>query len=240
MTISRHIYANVLLIGLLGQPLSLVQASDTNSYQAHADILAAASEFVRQDETSFSVQPQVSPGKLDSRLRLPRCDQSLQAYAPPNGLKGGRSVVGVRCDGEKPWKLFVPVTIKLPAKVVTAARPLKRGAILQARDLLSATKDLATLHRSYYLEGSSLLGQRLKRNLDRGDVVTPKSVAKDKLIKRGGDVTILASNPQFQVRMRGKAMANGARGDRIKVKNLSSGRLVSATVIDHGLVRVVH
>ena len=39
--------------------------------------------------------------------------------------------------------------------------------------------------------------------------------------------------------MAGKALSDGARGERIKVKNSSSNRQIEATVIDHGIVEVV-
>jgi flagella basal body P-ring formation protein FlgA len=38
--------------------------------------------------------------------------------------------------------------------------------------------------------------------------------------------------------MRGKALADGGRGDRIRVKNLNSGRIISGTVSGRGLVQV--
>jgi len=38
--------------------------------------------------------------------------------------------------------------------------------------------------------------------------------------------------------MRGKALDDGSAGERIKVRNLSSGREISATVVGAGLVRV--
>ena len=101
-------------------------------------------------------------------------------------------------------------------------------------------EDIARLHRDYFRDLRALIGQRMRKNLKRGDVITPTAVEKQKLVRRGTDVTILAENPLLQVRVRGKAMANGGHGDRIKIKNLSSGREVTATVIGSGLVRVVH
>ena len=209
-------------------------------HQQHADILNAAAAFVMEHADRFPVAPEVVSGSLDSRLRLPRCSIPLLAYEPPNGLRSGRTVVGVRCEGEQPWKIFAPVRVKLPADIVAAARSLKRGEVLQQTDLVEVRKDIAKLHRDYFHDRSRLVGQRLRRSLKRGDVITPTAVEKRKLVRRGTDVTILAAKPQFQVRMRGKAMANGTQGDRIKIKNLSSGREVTATVIGSGLVQVVH
>jgi len=211
-----------------------------SEHQTHADILNVAKNFVIENAANFPVKPVVVAGSLDSRLRLPKCTTPLEAYAPPNGIRGGRTVVGVRCEGERPWKIFAPLRVKLPADVVAAGRPLKRGEVLQPIDLTIVKEDVATLHRDYYLDTRALIGQRIRKNLNRGDVITPTAVEKQKLVRRGTDVTVLAENPRLQVRMRGKAMANGAHGDRIKIKNLSSGREFTATVIGSGLVQVVH
>lgn len=236
MTKFRH------YLGLPGGVAALLLSYGTAiaQYQSHASILAEATEFVRADAGSFAVPPEVSPGELDSRLRMPLCTRDLEAFASPNGIRPGRTVVGVRCDGDKPWKLYVPVQIALPADVVVTTRPLKRGETLTASDLTVARQDLATLHRDYYLTADRLVGQRVRRNLGRGDLVTPAAVEADKLVKRGAEVTILAADPKFQVRMQGKALANGARGERIKVRNISSEREITATVVGRGLVQVLH
>jgi flagella basal body P-ring formation protein FlgA len=38
--------------------------------------------------------------------------------------------------------------------------------------------------------------------------------------------------------MTGKALNNGGYGDIVKVKNLSSGKIIQATVIQNGMVKV--
>jgi flagella basal body P-ring formation protein FlgA len=195
---------------------------------------------VRENAGLFPVEPAVEPGDLDSRLRLDRCSIPIEAFAPPNGLRAGRAIVGVRCEGDEPWKLYVPVEIQLPGEVVVAARPLQRGQILTAVDLDVARRDLSRLHRDYFTDAASLVGKRVKRTLRRHAVVTPRSIEANEVVRRGSDVTILAANPVVEVRMRGKALDDGAAGERIKVRNLSSGREISATVVGRGLVRVHH
>ncbi len=49
---------------------------------------------------------------------------------------------------------------------------------------------------------------------------------------------IVASQGSLQVRMKGKALDNGARGDRIRVRNLSSGRQISGEMIASGVIQV--
>ncbi|MEJ2576345.1 MAG: flagellar basal body P-ring formation chaperone FlgA [Gammaproteobacteria bacterium] len=215
-------------------------AAEQRSLQDHASIRAAAEDYVEANSEMFPVTPLVAAGDLDSRLQLGACSVPIEAFEPPNGLKPGRAIVGVRCDDDQPWKLYVPVEIQLPGEVVVAKRPLKRGEVLSNDDLTLAPRDLSRLHRDYYTEVEPLIGQSVRRTLRRNAVVTPSSVEAHDVVRRGSDVTIIAANPTVQVRMRGKALGDGSAGERIKVQNLSSGRELSATVVGTGLVRVAY
>jgi flagella basal body P-ring formation protein FlgA len=58
------------------------------------------------------------------------------------------------------------------------------------------------------------------------------------LIRRGEKVSIIASTGTVTVRMEGKALEAGARGDVITVLNLSSKQKVEARVLAPGKVQV--
>jgi flagella basal body P-ring formation protein FlgA len=123
--------------------------------------------------------------------------------------------------------------------VVVAATDLPRGALLTEKDLSLEELDITALHRGYMEEITDAIGKKLKRNLQRGQVLTPHQVATPLAVKRGNRVTIIASTPgAFEIRMQGQAMDNGAAGDRIKVKNTSSKRVVEATIRSPGIVEV--
>jgi len=208
------------------------------AHQPHADILAAARAHVEQHAEQFGGNIEVTAKPLDRRLRLGLCELPLQTYESPNGLRPGRSVVGVRCDGAKPWKIFVSVNIATVQPVVVLAQPLARGQTVTAEHILLSEQDTSRLHRGYFSDPAQVIGQRSKRNLAVGKVVTPSTLARRQLVKRGSDVQILAKLGGLQVRMKGKALSNGAMGERIKVRNHSSGRVITGTVIDSGMILV--
>ena len=236
MTKFRHLisFCTIAVPLWLSSPVAATRASEP-----HENILHAAEVFLLANGHRFDAPPEVARGDLDSRLRLPKCSQPIKAFEPANGLKGGKTIVGVQCPGSKPWKIYVPMYVRLPLEVVVASRPIHRGKNITLQDVKLARQDLAGLHRDYFQRVSDIVGLRAKRSIKTGTVITPPAVAANRLIKRGAEVTILSANPTLQVRVRGKAMGHGKRGDRIKVKNLNSGRVVSATVVDNGLVRVL-
>jgi flagellar basal body P-ring formation protein FlgA len=65
-----------------------------------------------------------------------------------------------------------------------------------------------------------------------------RSFIEPRLIKRGDKIIISTMQPAFSIRMNGIAMMDGTKGQLIRVKNENSGRIISATVIEPGLVSI--
>ncbi len=210
------------------------------NYESHQAIRDAALAHARKLAAQFPGKIKVSTSPLDRRLRLPACDRPLQAYNSPNGLRPGRGVVGVRCEGSHPWKLYVGVQIATLQPVVVLARPVARNQLLQAADLKTEWRDTSRLHRAYYTRDDlpALRGMKARRALPAGQVLNPTLLGLRQLVWRGARVEILARHGALQVRMAGKALQNGSRGQRIRVRNLSSGREISGEVIASGVIQV--
>jgi flagella basal body P-ring formation protein FlgA len=240
MNTKRRKSATWLPTGILLLAAAGAVAEEAVESQSHDSIREAARQHALADTAQRSGRVEVTVGSLDSRLRLAACDRPLSTYDSPNGLNGGRGVVGVRCEGSRPWKLFVPVQLAQIEPVVVSRRPLARGQTLQAEDLALSEIDVSGVHRAYFSRIEDLVGMRSKRSLPSGEVLHAGLLEREQLVRRGSQVEILADTAGLQVRMRGKAMADGGRGDLVKVKNLSSGRVVSGTVEGPGLIRVMH
>ncbi len=226
----------LLLLAIAAAPL----ASGENATEAHDNIRAAAEQHVLDSIDDLQGRIEVKVGSLDSRLRLAECDRALETYDSPNALNGGRGVVGVRCEGSKPWKLYVPVQIAVIDEVVVTRRSVVRGETLQADDLMLSQMDTSKLRKAYFTQIEDAVGLRSKRSIASGSVLHAGLLKRVKLGKRGSKVEIVANFEGLDVRMRGEALADGSRGDQIRVKNLSSGRVVTGTVTDSGVIHVVN
>jgi flagella basal body P-ring formation protein FlgA len=177
---------------------------------------------------------------LDSRLRLAECDLPLETFDSPNGLSGGRGVVGVRCPGSTPWKIYVPVNVALMDQVVVTRNPVVRGQTLEAGDLMLREVDVTSQRKAVFHDIGDVVGLRSKRTLDAGDVVHAGLLKRAKLIRRGSDVQIRSVNGGLHVTMQGKALSDGSHGQRIRAKNLSSGRVVTGTVTQSGVIEILN
>ncbi|NNJ91083.1 MAG: flagellar basal body P-ring formation protein FlgA [Gammaproteobacteria bacterium] len=232
--ISLSLVAGLLLIS--GDTI----AANKIAHQDHESIRQAASDFARH-LSGVSGQPEnttISVGRLDRRLRLAKCDQPLEAFRSPNTKSHGRTTVGVRCDGNKSWKLYVSVNIQIIKPVVTIKHSVTRNSILRASDLLLEEKDISSLHRGYYTQIEKLVGKHVKNSLKTGLVVTPGHVKNPLAVKKGATVLILADAGGIQVNMKGKAMKSGSLGDWIPVQNLSSKRKIEGRILRPGVIQV--
>ncbi|MCB1772542.1 MAG: flagellar basal body P-ring formation protein FlgA [Gammaproteobacteria bacterium] len=208
--------------------------------QSHDAIREAARIHALDDADTLGGRAEVSVKSLDSRLRLAECDRPLETFDSPNGLSSGRGVVGVRCTGSTPWKIYVPVQVALMDHVVVTRNPIVRGQTLDAGDLMLREVDVSSQRKAVFREIGDVVGLRSKRTLDAGDIVHAGLLQRAKLVRRGSDVQIRAVSGGLHVTMRGKALSDGSRGQRIRAKNLSSGRIVTGTVTQSGVIEVLN
>lgn len=220
-----------ILLTLLSLPVAAAELQSLDS------IRRAAQLFIEAQLEEAPGESEVRVSALDSRLRLARCELPLRADLPSHATPLGKVTVAVRCDGARPWSLMVPVVVSRYAEVLVAARPLGRGHQLQPQDLRWSRADLSRL-RGYYRDLQALQGLMLRRNVKAGTVLTAVMVKPALLIHRGERVTIAAQGSGIAIRMEGEAMQAGARGALIKVRNLSSRRVIEAEVVSAGTVRV--
>ena len=132
----------------------------------------------------------------------------------------------------------MPVTIALMEEVVVTRHPIVRGQALRAADLALSETDVSRLHKAYFTRIDDVVGLRSKRAVRAGQTLHAGLLRREQLVKRGAQVQIVADTGGLYVTMRGKALADGGLGDRIRVKNLNSGRVVSGTVRGRGVIEV--
>ncbi|HET8701985.1 MAG TPA: flagellar basal body P-ring formation chaperone FlgA, partial [Nitrococcus sp.] len=228
----------VLATILLTAGQSAVAAVAGDGYQSLAGIRAAVDRFVRERLHGPGVVDAVAIEHLDPRLRLTACDRSLQPFLPDGQPSAGLLTVGVRCPGPKPWRLYVPVRITRHVEVLVAARPIPRGIALTPNLIRRARRDPADLVQAWYTQPKQLLGLETRRAISAGEVFSPQLLASPRLIRRGQELILFAASGAMTVTMKGEALEDGAKGDMIRVRNLSSNRIVEGRVVGADRVRV--
>lgn len=206
--------------------------------EAHGNIIAAARAFLEEQIDPQDARTEIRLGALDARLRLAACELPLQGFLPPGGRLSGNTSVGVECRGNHPWKLYVQAYVAVYKTVAVASGYLAVGTVLDAGNVRMEERDVTTGAYGYLTEIGQLGGMIVKQPLQDGRIIPPRAVAKAKLIRRGESVVILSRNGQIEVRMNGSALMDGTEGDRIKVRNANSKRIIEGRVEAPGVVMV--
>lgn len=211
------------------------------AYQSHQSIRDAARIYLESlPEIKQHSDALIDLGHLDSRLTLQQCAQPLEAFMAPGSRPGGKTTVGIRCQAPRPWALYLPVSITVHTTVYQAARPLPRDHTLGAQDIEAVKLDMSRLQRGYFTDKAELIGKQTRQPIRQGQVLNPGLVKFAHWVKRGEQVVLVAQSERFSVRMQGEALANGSQGEQVRVKNLSSGRIVDGIVTQRGVVSVIN
>lgn len=172
---------------------------------------------------------QTPAGKLDIRVNTANVRNFFSKFSLP---------VEVRVD-EKIVRTFAAnVEVEAFAEVLVAARDLPVNSRIMESDLRSEKRRLEKPAASYVLETTRLRGAVLIRNIPAGTEVTTDAIAAGVVVKAGDTVKLEAVSGGLKLIITGEARTSGKIGDRISVKNLQSGAILQATVVDDGQARI--
>jgi flagella basal body P-ring formation protein FlgA len=206
-------------------------------FQSHNAIYELVKDTVARN-INTSAEYEISVLPLDSQLKLPDCPGALEAVTTTESIKAGRTSIGVRCNAENKWSISISAVIKIYETVMVLSRPVERGDLITSQHLAVEKRDVSKLRGDFVTQAEQVENKQAARYLPAGAILGLKSVTEPRVIKRGDKVIISTTQPAFAIRMNGAAMMDGTKGQRIRVKNENSGRIISATVIEEGLVAV--
>ena len=113
--------------------------------------------------------------------------------------------------------------------VFVLKHPKKKGDQVGSSDLvLSEEKKVYSI--GAFNDLNEILGKRLKRSLRKGTILKANHMNPDWLVYKNQRVTIEHNIGEIYVKMNGIALSNGAKGERILVKNISSNKTVEGFV----------
>lgn len=212
-------------------------ASATISRTDPQEIRVVAERFVASLGAPGSTVHAVA-GHLDPRLNLAPCVEELTPYLPTGAAVRPRTMVGVRCPAAGGWSIFVPVAVESDAAVLVARRTLSRGEIPGAGDVEAVTRRVPGLGAQFPASLADLSGRRLRRAVAAGQPVPADALAAPVLVERGARVTAVAAVAGVAVRAGAVALEAGGQGERVRVRNVVSGRVIEGTVQADGTVRI--
>lgn len=146
--------------------------------------------------------------------------------------------VMLNVDGVPQQKIKMHGILNLYDDVVVTNHRLRRNTIISEDDLTLARRKVTGFAHQLIPSISAAVGMKISKSLGGGAVLLSRYVQKQPLVLRGDMVTILVTSGRLKITAQGEAKTKGAEGDMVKVKNITSRRIISARVIDRGLVEV--
>lgn len=230
-----------LLLGLLltagpaaagGKPVVTLGSAELE--EIFAAIIARESVWPLEDLsiTGFAAFPEsvtIPAGILDYRLEN-RID--------PGHLGRQSLAVSLLVNGREQARLRLSANLQRLGEVVLTTRRINRGEVLTAADLMVHRREIGSLGGGAVADPQMAVGKQLRTSLQAGAVVFENLLENPPVVRRGDRVRIVADNGRLRVSTLGEAREIGAKGDLIRVRNLSSRQEIQAMVIDSGTVAV--
>lgn len=123
-------------------------------------------------------------------------------------------------------------------EIVTLARPLDRGALIKASDVMIERRPRTEVGRDAITDSAQVIGQAARNALQTGQPLHIADLMKPELVSRGDTVTLVYEVPGITLTVIGKAAEGGAQGDTVSVLNEQSKRSVQGIVTGPGRVAV--
>ena len=116
-------------------------------------------------------------------------------------------------------------------KLITLRNNLKKGEVIQKHDLKFDYKT-NSVGNGFFESFDSLVGRKINQNLSKGQVIKIRHLEENFMVSEGQSIIIFSDLYGINVRMQGNALENGHFNELIKVKNISSGKIVQGRVIN--------
>ncbi|MFI4889213.1 MAG: flagellar basal body P-ring formation chaperone FlgA [Steroidobacterales bacterium] len=170
---------------------------------------------------------------------LTRCLGPVQSSLAPGIQVSGRTLIELRCEAGNPWHIYVPVRIVGTSPVVVTTHAIVAGTPLKPTDITVEQRDQKELPPGYLNSIDIAVGLTAGRAIAGGAVLTNQELIGNKAVQRGQTVTLVAGNGDVAVRMAGRALSDGMLNQRVRVENLSSGRVVEGIARSEQVVEIV-
>lgn len=197
---------------------------------------SVAENFALRQAAELPGQTSVTVGAIDPRLRLPACPQP-EAFLPAGSRLWGSTTIGVRCQAPSAWTVYIPVTVKVTAQVVIAAKPLSHGQTVGQADILMKTEDITQLPAGILTDPAQAIGKTVVGSVPSGYPLRTEALRPPLVVTQGQTVKLVVRGRGFSVSSEGKALANAAEGQAVAVRT-PSGQVVSGTARAGGIVEI--
>ena len=134
--------------------------------------------------------------------------------------------------------IWAKVRISVDADVILAARNIAAATTLSEDDITTEKRPIFPAAEPNAERADNVVGKRARRAMRKGELILPALLENPRDIERGDKVEVAVISGLTQLRLDGIAESSGQAGERILVRNPSSGKRFRATIESKGHVSV--
>jgi len=201
-------------------------------------IRAAAVEFVRSQIPEDITIRQIKAGKIDSRIYFKQCSQALETSSTLNKSIAKSWTIGVRCNDNPPWSIYIPVKAELTRKMLVSKTTITRGEVITADKIKLEEQEISHQNQKHFSDINNIIGREARRTISPNRVIKSTMLQQAFLVRKKETVLIYAQNQKLRISMQGTALQNGRHNEMIQIRNNSSKKIIEALVVERGIVAV--
>ena len=224
------------LVLLIAPLLAGAQGSDP---QDTAQLEALAKAEAALQFPKLTDRQRFLAGPIEAHSQTEKCSRPIRPFVSSGQHMKDRITIELRCQDPKPWHLYVPVRIVSTSPVAVAVHAIIAGTVIKASDLKIEEHDVSELPLGFLDDPAVAVGLTASRPIAGGAYLTNLQLVAPKAVQRGQSVTLLADAGGISVRMAGRALSDGVINQRVKVQNLSSGKIVEGIARSQEVVEII-
>lgn len=170
-----------------------------------------------------------TPGQVEFNVRR----LSSRPFRGPTVVR-----LELHVDGALDRAMTVTVDCRSFRDVVTTTRAVRRGALLDPELLAIEERDITSLKHGSFASLDELSGMRAGRPIGSGVIVSHRHAEPVPVIHRGDGITMSVTSGNMSLLASGEALQDGGVGERIRVRNIDSGKVIYGVIIDADMIRI--
>ncbi len=212
-----------------GGPLLLFTQASTLTKERLEKAIEA---YVRQNYPEVKIERVLLNFK---KMALPEGEYRLAIFTSSKTPSRLYLDMRIHSGGELLRRVHPTVLVTTYLKVPVAVRTIQRGQIIGPEDIRWERRALrGSLSR--YPKIGEVIGAVAKRKIEAGRLLTRSAIELDYAVKKRRNVKIVYQKGAIRIELLGLALQNGRVGDIVRVKNLSSNKVLRCKVLQNGVV----
>lgn len=186
--------------------------------------------------------------KILSEIKYPACDDLLV-----NSISVNHSLIKISCYAPKNWSFIVRnkviqntynKKIKKTTKkslgvkkkpnthmheVAVLLNTLRKGEIIHNDNIVVKNKRIRDID-NYLIKSSDLIGKKVRRTISSDKPIHYKAIEKEWMIEKNSEVIVENDIGILNIKVKGVALHDADFMEKVKVKNVSSGEIITGFV----------